>query len=48
MKESAEKKKVEAVIDLTEDDEVEVETKESKPVKTKPGLPPKDDSGVRS
>ena len=48
VKESAEKKKVEAVIDLTEDDEVEVERKESKPVKTKPGLPPKDDSGVRS
>ena len=46
--ESAEKKKVEAVIDLTEDDEVEVERKESKPVETKPGLPSKDDSGMRS
>ena len=46
--ESAEKKKVEAVIDLTEDDEVEAETKESKPVETKPGLPSKDDSGMRS
>ena len=46
--ESGEKKKVEAVIDLTEDDEVEAETKESKPVETKPGLPSKDDSGMRS
>ena len=46
--ESAEKKKVEAVIDLTEDHEVGVETKESKPVETKAGLPSKDDSGMRS
>ena len=46
--ESAEKKKVEAVIDLTEDHEVEVETKESKPVETKAGLPSKDDSSMRS
>ena len=36
------------MIDLTEDDEVEVERKESKPVETKPGLPSKDDSGMRS
>ena len=46
--ESVEKKKFEAVIDLTEDDEVEVERKESKPAETKPGLPSKDDSGMRS
>ena len=46
--ESAEKKKVEAVIDLTEDDEVEVEARESKPVETKAGLPSKDDSSMRS
>ena len=39
---------MEAVIDLTEDDEVDAETKESKPVETKPGLPSKDDSGMRS
>lgn len=44
--ESAEKKKVEAVIDLTEDDEVEVDAEESKPVVTKPGVPSKDDSGI--
>ncbi|RMX60289.1 hypothetical protein pdam_00017999, partial [Pocillopora damicornis] len=44
--ESAEKKKVEAVIDLTEDDEVEVEARESKPVETKAGLPSKDDSRI--
>ena len=46
--ESAVKKKVEAVIDLTEDDEVGVEAKESKPVETKAGLPSKGDSGMRS
>ena len=45
---SAVKKKVEAVIDLTEDDEVGVEAKESKPVETKAGLPSKGDSGMRS
>ena len=46
--ESAVKKKVEAVIDLTEDDEVGVEAKESKPVETKAGLPSRDDSGMRT
>ena len=43
--ENGEKKKVEAVIDLTEEDEVEA--KEIKPVTTKPALPLKDDSGTR-
>ena len=46
--ESVEKKRFEAVIDLTEDDEVGVEAKESKPVETKAGLPSKGDSGMRS
>ena len=36
------------MIDLTGDDEVGVEAKESKPVETKAGLPSKDDSGMRS
>ena len=36
------------MIDLTEDDEVGVEARESKPVETKAGLPSKDDSSMRS